>query len=91
VDGWKRPRSLRLLQRVSERAWALRLWPGEGKDRLYGLARVEVAPASGSPDQADLISRWLLKERTPFSAPHRPCDRLLYGIYSVEQYLRANR
>jgi hypothetical protein len=71
------------------RAWALRLWPWEGKDLLYGLVRIEVAPASGSPEQADLISGWLLRERAPLSAPDQRCDRLLYGIYSVEQYLRA--
>jgi hypothetical protein len=71
------------------RAWALRLWPWEGKDLLHGLIRVEVAPDNGTPQWADMISRWLLAERAPLSAPDRRWDRLLYGIHSVEQYLRA--
>jgi hypothetical protein len=71
------------------RAWALRLWPWEGKDLLHGLIRVEVAPDNGTPQCADMISRWLLAERAPLSAPDRRWDRLLYGIHSVEQYLRA--
>lgn len=70
-------------------AWGLRLWPWEGKDLLYGLVRVEVATANGSPGRADAISRWLLAERAPVSAPDPRWDRLLYGIYSVEQYLKS--
>jgi hypothetical protein len=71
------------------RAWGLRLWPWEGKDLLYGLVRVEVAPTNESPATADAISCWVLAERAPVSAPDRRWDRLLYGIYSVEQYLRS--
>ena len=70
-------------------AWGLRLWPWEGKDLLHGLVRVEVAPANGSPESADAISRWLLAERSPVCAPDRQWDRLLYGLYSVEQYLKS--
>jgi hypothetical protein len=71
------------------RAWGLRLWPWEGKDLLYGLVRVEVAPCNGSTEQADAISRWIMADRAPVSAPDRRWDRLLYGMYSVEQYLKA--
>lgn len=71
------------------RAWALRLWSWEGKDLLHGLVRVEVAPANGSSKAADMISRWIIAERAPISAPDRRWDRLLYGIYSVEQYLKS--
>jgi hypothetical protein len=71
------------------RAWALRLVPWEGWDLLHGLVRVEVAPANGTPEWADRISEWLLAERVPVSAPDRQWDRLLYGIHSVEQFLRA--
>lgn len=73
------------------RAWGLRLWPWEGKDLLHGLVRVEVAPANESTARANEISRWILAERAPVSAPDRRWDRLLYGIYSVEQYLKARR
>jgi hypothetical protein len=71
------------------RAWALRLVPWEGWDLLHGLVRVEVAPSNGTPEWADKISQWLLAERVPVSAPDRQWDRLLYGIHSVEQFLRA--
>ncbi len=71
------------------RAWALRLWPWEGKDLLHGLIRVEVAPVNGTPDMADRISRWLLAERAPISAPDPRWDRMLYGIRSVEEFLKA--
>jgi hypothetical protein len=71
------------------RAWALRLWPWEGKDLLHGLIRVEVAPANGTPEFADRLSRWLLAERAPISAPDPRWDRMLYGIRSVEEYLTA--
>jgi hypothetical protein len=70
-------------------AWALRLWPWEGKDLFHGLVRVEVAPANGTPELADLLSRRLLAERAPLSTPDARWDRLLYGVHSVEQYLRS--
>jgi hypothetical protein len=70
-------------------AWALRLWDWETKDLFHGLVRVEVSPANGAPATADLISRRLLAERAPISTPDPRWDRLLYGIHSVEQYLRA--
>ena len=70
-------------------AWALRLWPWEGRDLFHGLVRVEVAPGNGVPAVADRISRFLLAERAPISTPDPRWDRLLYGIHSVEQYLRA--
>jgi hypothetical protein len=71
------------------RAWALRLWPWEGKDLLHGLVRIEVAPAQATSETASRISRWLLAEKSPVTAPDRRWDCLLYGIYSVEQYLRT--
>jgi hypothetical protein len=71
-------------------SWALRLWPWEGKDLLHGLIRIEAAPGVTSREGADLLSRWLLAERSPLSAPDPRWDRLLYGIRAVEQYLRAS-
>ena len=70
-------------------AWALRLWDWDGKDLFHGLVRVEVAPGNGVPHTADLLSRRLLAERAPMSTPDPRWDRLLYGIHSVDQYLRA--
>jgi hypothetical protein len=54
------------------------------------LIRVEVAPANQSSEWADTISRWILAERAPISAPDQRWDRLLYGIHRVEQYLKAS-
>jgi hypothetical protein len=71
------------------RAWGLRLWPWEGKDLLHGLVRVEVAPAKEATELVDAISRWVLAERAPVTAPDHRWDRWLYGIHSVEQYLKA--
>jgi hypothetical protein len=70
-------------------AWAVRLWPWEERDLFHGLIRVEVAPENGGSDTADLLTRRLLAERAPLSTPDPRWDRLLYGIHSVEQYLRA--
>jgi hypothetical protein len=75
--------------RAPVHAWALRLWPWEGKDVFHGLIRVEVALENGAPDTADIISRRILAERAPLSTPDARWDRLLYGIHSVESYLRA--
>jgi hypothetical protein len=70
-------------------AWGLRLWPWEGKDLLHGLVRVEVALINQSTEQVNAISRWIMADRAPLSAPDQRWDRLLYGIYSVEQYLKS--
>jgi hypothetical protein len=35
------------------------------------------------------LSRRLVAERAPLSTPDHRWDRLLYGIHSVESYLRA--
>jgi hypothetical protein len=71
-------------------SWALRLWPWEGKDLLHGLVRIEAAPTVDTLARADQLSRWLLAERSPVSAPDPRWDRLLYGIRAVEEYLRAS-
>lgn len=73
------------------REWALRLWPWEGKDVFHGLVRIEVAPENGTPELADVLSRRILAERAPLSTPDHRWDRLLYGIHTVESYLRAGR
>jgi hypothetical protein len=71
------------------RAWGLRLWPWEGKDLLHGLVRIEIAPVNQAIAQVTTISRWILAERAPVSAPDPRWDRLLYGVRSVDQYLHA--
>lgn len=70
-------------------AWGLRLWEWAGRDILFGLVRVEAAPTEEALERVDEFSRWILAERAPVSAPDARWDRLLYGIHSVEEYLRA--
>jgi hypothetical protein len=70
--------------------WALRLWPWEGKDIFHGLVRVQVAPENGTAERADLISRRILAERAPLSPAGDGWDRLLYGMHTVQRFLRAS-
>jgi hypothetical protein len=72
-------------------SWALRLWPWEGKDLLHGLIRVEAAPTDETLARVETLSRWLMAERAPISAPDQRWDRLLYGVRGVEQALRSIR
>jgi len=72
-------------------SWALRLWPWEGKDLLHGLVRIEAAPADATIALASQMSRWLLAERAPVSAPDPRWDRMLYGIRAVEVGLKGER
>jgi hypothetical protein len=72
-------------------SWALRLWPWEGKDLLHGLIRAEAAPTDETLARVGTLSRWLLAERAPISAPDKRWDRLLYGIRNVEVALHGSR
>jgi len=72
-------------------SWALRLWPWEGRDLFYGLVRVEMAATDETVRLAPDVSRWLLAERAPISAPDPRWDRLLYGVRDVEVYLAASQ
>lgn len=72
-------------------SWAVRLWPWEGKDLMHGLVRVEAAPTEETLARAGEISRWLLAERAPVSAPDPRWDRMTYGVRSVELSLKANK
>ncbi|HTO73815.1 MAG TPA: hypothetical protein VMJ30_08345 [Gemmatimonadales bacterium] len=69
-------------------SWALRLWPWEGKDLLYGLIRIEAAPTDGTLERVDQLSRYLLAERAPISAPDPRWDRMVYGVRGVELALK---
>lgn len=69
-------------------SWALRLWPWQGRDLLHGLIRIEAAPTEATLASADQLSRWLLAERAPLSAPDPRWDRMMYGIRSVEMSLK---
>ena len=59
------------------------------RDPLWGLVRVEVAVDGATPERADLVSRWLLAERSPVSLPDPRWGAMAYGIRLTEEYLRA--
>jgi hypothetical protein len=40
-------------------------------------------------ERADRLSRWVLGEVSPVALPDGRWDRLAYGIYDCEQFLRA--
>jgi hypothetical protein len=76
-------------ERSMTRTWYLRLWPWEGRDLLHGLIRLERVAAESTLAEASEVSRWILAERAPLSAPDGRWDRLIYPIHQVELYLRA--
>jgi hypothetical protein len=70
-------------------SWYLRLRDAAGRDPLFGLVRVEVALPADITARADLVSRWLLAERTPVALPDSRWDVMVYGVRECEQYLSA--
>jgi hypothetical protein len=70
-------------------SWYLRLRDGATHDALWGLVRVEVAVAGATPERCDLVSRWLLAERSPVSLPDPRWGAMAYGVRLTEEYLRA--
>ncbi len=70
-------------------SWYLRLRDPAGRSPLFGLVRVETALSDDITTRADLVSRWLLAERTPVSLPDQRWDVMVYGIRECEQYLTA--
>ncbi len=76
-------------ERATVHTWYLRLWPWEDHELLHGLVRIERPPSPRGVDEATTVSRWLLAERAPLSAPDGRWDRLVYPIQQVEMYLRA--
>ena len=70
-------------------SWYLRLRDPAARSPLFGLVRVESAVVDDITARADLVSRWLLAERTPVSLPDQRWDVMVYGIRECEQYLTA--
>jgi hypothetical protein len=76
-------------RRAPVASWYLRLRAADGRDPLWGLARVEVALDGATPHRCDLVSRWLLAERSPVALPDARWGAMAYGIRVTEEYLRA--
>lgn len=81
---------IRSSSRPAVLSWYLRLRDASGRDPVWGLVRLEVADREGGITRgADEVSGWLLSERTPIGLPGHRWDRMVYGVYGVEEYLRA--
>lgn len=78
-------------RRTPVATWYLRLRDPGSRGPFFGLVRVEVAHEGDATitARADLVSRWLLAERTPVSLPDARWDVMVYGIRECEQYLSA--
>jgi hypothetical protein len=76
-------------RRAAVASWYLRLRAPSARDALWGLVRVEVAVDGASTERADLVSRWLLAERSPLSLPDPRWGAMAYGVRLTEEYLRA--
>ncbi len=76
-------------RRTAVASWYLRLRDPAARDALWGLVRVEVAVAGATTERCDLVSRWLLAERSPVSLPDPRWGAMAYGIRLTEEYLRA--
>lgn len=82
-------------RRVPVASWYLRLRDASGRDPMFGLVRVEVAMPDAAADpagftaHADAVSRAVLAEVAPVALPDGRWDRLVYGIYDCERFLRA--
>jgi hypothetical protein len=75
-------------------SWYLRMREPEGRDPTWGLVRVEVAqPDSRNAREisarADEVSRWILAEASPLALPDGRWDKMAYGIWDCEEFLRA--
>jgi hypothetical protein len=76
-------------RRTTVASWYLRLRDAAGHDPFFGLVRVEVARDAFTPGHADLVSRWILAERTPVALPDVRWSTMAYGVRDCEEYLRA--
>jgi hypothetical protein len=81
-------------RRSAVASWYLRLRDAAGRDPLWGMVRVEIAPSShpsaqSIADRADQVSRWILAEIAPLSLPDSRWHTMVYGIRDCEQFLRS--
>jgi hypothetical protein len=70
-------------------SWYLRLREPSPSNPLHGLVRVETAVQASAPgEHADMVSRWVLADRTPIALPDARWDVMSYGIARCEAYLK---
>jgi hypothetical protein len=68
--------------------WYLRLWDATGLDARHALIRVETSSAVRTTAEIDLLSRWLLAERTPRATADARWATLLYPVHYLERILK---
>jgi hypothetical protein len=69
--------------------WYLRLHSALPSNPLHGLVRLEVCEGKGDAGlRADIVSRWVMAERTPIALPDARWDVMSYGIARCEAYLK---
>ena len=80
--------------RAAVASFYLRLRDAAGRDPMFGLVRVELAPPG--PDEkdrvgarADEVARWILAEVSPLALPDSRWDKMVYGVRDCEEFLRA--
>jgi hypothetical protein len=78
-------------RRTRVASFYLRLRDNASQGPFWGLVRVEIAADGpvGLTERADLVSRWLLAERTPIALPDARWDVMVYGIRDCEEYLSS--
>lgn len=78
-------------RRTPVATWYLRLREPGARGPFFGLVRIEVAhvDANAITARADLVSRWMLAERSPVALPDTRWDVMVYGIRECEDYLSA--
>lgn len=78
-------------RRTPVATWYLRLRDPGAHGPFFGLVRMEVAygESDAITARADLVSRWMLAERTPVALPDARWDVMVYGIRECEDYLSS--
>ncbi len=75
--------------RTAVASWYLRVRSADTRDSMWGLVRVEVPEENWSSEGANAVSCWVLRESSPLSLPDKRWDKMAYGVYDTEEFLRA--
>ncbi len=68
--------------------WYIRLWDAAGLDARHALVRVEAPRAVYTTEEIDLISGWILAERSPRATGDARWATLLYPVHILERILK---
>jgi hypothetical protein len=68
--------------------WYIRLWDAAGMDARHALVRIEAPRTVCTTEEIDLISGWILAERTPRATGDTRWATLLYPVHLLERILK---